>query len=279
MSKQIKSTFDRDGYFLAKQVFSADEIKQFRKRVYEQHELDKAAGLTFTIPNSRSKAKYAVGDLMSKEKLRDILLDERVLNFAKTILGNDHLIYFGDSSYQIGTGTRGFHRDSIDRENLDGPDWKSNYTLIRVGIYMQNHKDYSGGLKVKTGTHKVANGPTAFVENEPGDLAAWSLMLLHSGNAVKLKMFPQLAIDNQSIENRIPAFMRMEEEQERISLFMTFASPSAHVDRYITEYEMKREDAKKHIQASKYSQEVLQLAKSKGLDVQVLFPEMQLQSL
>jgi len=269
--------FQKDGYLLRKKAFTTEEIQTFRKLVYEQYAEDEKNGLTFSLTKMKSHAKYAKGDLLSKRLLHTILLDDRVLGLARDVLGSDHLIYFGDSSYQIGTGLRGFHRDSIDRENLDGPDWKSQYTLIRVGIYLQNHKEYSGGLKVKPGTHAKANGPTIFVENEIGDIATWSLMLLHSGNAVKLKLFSGLSIDNSSIENRIPSFLKKEEEQERISLFMTFATPSAHVDRYIQEYELKREDTVAHLKSSKYSDEVLKLTANKGVEVKVLFPEDQIQ--
>jgi hypothetical protein len=272
----ISKQFEADGYVLKSAVFTPDEIKSFRQRVYDQYKLDEAAGLTFQLTNTSSQARYSKGCLLSKKLLRDILLDSRILQFARDILNTDTLIYFGDSSYQIGTGLRGFHRDCIDRTYNSGPDWESKYTLLRLGLYLQDHSQYSGGLKVKPGTHEKAEGPSVFIDNKPGDLVAWSLKLQHSGNAIKLKWFPSLCIDNQGIEKRIPAFLKKEEEQERISLFMTFAAESHHVERYIQEYELKRADTIAHLKASVYSEEALQLAKSKQVDVRVLFPEIQL---
>jgi hypothetical protein len=272
----LAQQFETNGYVLKKAVFSANEIQSFRKRVYEQYKLDEAAGLTFQLTNTTSKASYAKGCLLSKKLLRDILLDARIVQLAGEILGTDKLIYFGDSSYQIGTGLRGFHRDCIDRAYNSGPDWESKYTLIRLGLYLQDHSEYSGGLKVKPGTHEKADGTSVFINNKPGDVVAWSLKLQHSGNAVKLKWLPSLCIDNQGIEKRIPAFLKKEEEQERISLFMTFAAESHHVERYIQEYELKRADTIAHLKASHYDDTALQLAKSKQVDVRVLFPEIQL---
>ena len=272
----ISEAFQQEGYVMKHSVFTADEIRDFRKLVYDQYAIDETQGLTFQMNNTSSKARYAKGCLLSKSLLRDILLDDRITGLAKEILGTNHLIYFGDSSYQIGTGLRGFHRDCLDREFQSGPDWQSKYTLIRLGLYLQNHSTYSGGLKVKPGTHEKAEGASIFINNKPGDLVAWSLKLLHSGNAVKLKLFPNVCIDNQGIENRIPNFLKKEEEQERISLFMTFAAESPHVERYIREYEMKRSDTIAHLQASKYNDEALQRAKSKQVDVRVLYPENQL---
>lgn len=271
-----KEQFDRDGYLLQRGIFSSDEIEHFRNLVYRQFEVDARKKLTFSLTAQGSHARYAKGDLLSKELLREILLDSRVIDLAKQVLDSEHLIYFGDSSYQIGTGLRGFHRDSLDRTNLDGEDWKSTYTLVRLGIYLQSHRFHSGGLKVKPGTHKKADGPSVFVDNDAGDVAVWSLMLLHSGNAVRLKGFPNMRIDHSSFENRIPAFLKREEERERISLFMTYAIESRHLDRYIDEYELKRSDTIEHLKSSHYSQEALQLAKEKGVTVRVLFPEQQL---
>ena len=272
----LSRQFATDGYILKSSVFSTDEIKLFRQKVYDQYAIDERAGLTFQLTNTSSKARYSRGCLLSKKLLRDILLDNRILHIAKEILETEKLVYFGDSSYQIGTGLRGFHRDCIDRVYNSGPDWQSKYTLIRLGIYLQDHSEYSGGLKVKPGTHEKADGPSIFINNKPGDLVAWNLKLQHSGNAVKLKWFPSICIDNQGIEKRIPAFLKKEEEQERISLFMTFAAESDHVERYISDYEMKRPDTIAHLKASAYSEEDLQLAKSKQVDVRVLFPSDQL---
>ncbi|MGZ4049027.1 MAG: phytanoyl-CoA dioxygenase family protein [Bacteroidia bacterium] len=268
-----KKKFDENGYVLIPKVFSASEIEQFRKLAYEQYEIDKSKKLDFQLPNLPTKAKYNKGDLLSKEKLHPILLDDRILKIAKTILGNEDLIYFGDSSYQIGTGLRGFHRDNIDRTDLNGPDWKGEYTLIRIGIYLQNHKDYSGGLKIKEGSHKNRDGKAVFVGNEVGDVAVWSLKTLHSGNAVRLKFFPNFSINKAGREGMVPAFLKKDQQHERISLFMTFALKSNHLERYINEYSLKRNDTLDNLRASKYSSDALELAKKKHVEVMKLVPE------
>jgi hypothetical protein len=268
-----KKKFDEDGYILVKNVFTPSEIDEFRKLAYEQYEIDKSKKLDFQLPNLPTKAKYNKGDLLSKEKLNHVLLDDRILQIARTVLGNDNLIYFGDSSYQIGTGLRGFHRDNIDRTDLNGPDWKGEYTLIRIGIYLQNHKDYSGGLKIKAGSHKNKDGRTVFVGNDIGDVAVWSLKTLHSGNAVRLKFFPEFSINKAGREGMIPSFLKKDEQHERISFFMTFALRSNHLDRYIKEYSLKREDTQANLRASLFSDGALEMAKQKHVEVMKLVPE------
>jgi hypothetical protein len=266
-----KNKFEQDGYLVLPKAFSSTEIETFRKLAYEQYEIDKSKKLDYQLPNLPTKAKYNKGDLLSKEKLFHVLLDDRILQIARTILDRNEVVYFGDSSYQIGTGLRGFHRDNIDRTNLDGPDWKGEYTLIRIGIYLQNHKEYSGGLKIKVGTHKNADGKTVFIDSEVGDVAVWSLKTVHSGNAVRLKWFPNLSVDKG--EDRIPTFMKKDEDKERISFFMTFALHSSHLDYYIKEYTLKREDTIEHLKASKYSPVALELANKKNVEILKLLPE------
>lgn len=268
-----KKKFDEDGYVLVPKVFSPSEIELFRKLAYEQYEIDKNKKLDFQLSHLPTKAKYNKGDLLSKEKLHQILLDDRILRIAKTILNSNELVYFGDSSYQIGTGLRGFHRDNIDRTDLNGPDWKGEYTLIRIGIYLQNHKDYSGGLKIKAGSHKNKDGKTIFVGNEIGDVAVWSLKTLHSGNAVRLKFFPNFSINKAGREGMVPTFLKKDQEHERISLFMTFALKSSHLDRYINEYSLKRNDTLDNLRASVYTNNALELAKQKHVQVMKLVPE------
>ncbi|MFL5764352.1 MAG: phytanoyl-CoA dioxygenase family protein [Bacteroidia bacterium] len=268
-----KKKFDQDGYLLVRNVFSADEIGQFRKLAYEQYEIDKSKKLDFQLPNLPTKAKYNKGDLLSKEKLYPILLDERILEIARTILGDPNIIYFGDSSYQIGTGQRGFHRDCIDRTDLSGPDWQGEYTLIRLGIYLQDHKNYSGGLKIKVGSHKNPDGKSVLVGNEAGDVAVWSLKTLHSGNAVRLKFFPEFSINKAGREGMVPAFLKKDQQFERISLFMTFALRSSHLDRYINEYSLKRKDTLDNLRASKYSSAALETAAQKNVEIIKLVPE------
>src|SRR5262249_10671481 len=236
-----KKKFDEDGYLLVRNVFTATEIEQFRRLTCEQFDIDKKNNLDHYYPEA-PKAKFVKGDLLSKEKLHQVLLDDRILQIARALLGSENIIYFGDSSYQLGTGLRGFHRDNIDRTNLDGPDWNGDYTLVRFGIYLQDHKNYSGGLKIKVGSHRNPDGKAVFVGNIPGDVVAWNLRTLHSGNAVRLKLFPNVSLNRDGREAMLPKFLKKDEQCERISLFMTFALRSSHLDRFIHEYSLKRAD-------------------------------------
>ena len=76
MSNQLKKSYDKDGYIIVKGLFSKSEIEDFRKRISLN-------------PNPNS-------EVLSVPGLRDIILDDRVLNVLRSILG-EKIVYFGDS--------------------------------------------------------------------------------------------------------------------------------------------------------------------------------------
>jgi hypothetical protein len=267
-----KERFDKDGFLLLKNIFTKGEIIQIRKNAYESLEVDKSKNLTFKLTSKLTNALYAKGDILSKDALRHVLLDERIIQLVKGVLG-DSPVYFGDSNYHFGVGLRGFHRDNVDRIDMTAPDWDGDYPIVRLAIYLQDHKNYSGGLKVKVGSHKNASGKSIFIDSEEGDVAIWNLRTIHSGNAVRLKFFPNFSIDRSRIEAMVPAFLKKDQQKERATLFMTFGLKSKHLDRYIEKHMLGREDVKGYLKVSRFDPKVIELAKQKNLEVLKLIPE------
>src|SRR4029077_21275272 len=118
--------------------------------------------------------KIGRGDLLCKRHLWRGVIDKRILDIARRLLPPHPLVYFGDSVYQVGNGYPGFHRDNIDRDDLNGPDWQDSYPILRMGIYLQDHRHHSGGLKVKVGSHLREDGRPFIVDSEPGDIVVWN---------------------------------------------------------------------------------------------------------
>jgi hypothetical protein len=125
MTKGIKidtDAFWQNGYLLIRDVFSKTEVEELRKHVIE------------LFPNG-------CGDILSKPFLREVLLDDRILDMAQKILGGKP-VYFGDSSCVKGKISYGWHKDNADRRDANAPDWQSKYTLIRFGLYLQDHSKH-----------------------------------------------------------------------------------------------------------------------------------------
>ena len=267
-----KGRFDKDGYLLIKNVFTKEEIAQIRKEAYTSLEEDKKKNLTFMHSSKKSNAVYVKGDILSKDHLRHVVLDERIIYIVKTVLGGDP-VYFGDGNYHFGVGFRGFHRDNVDRTDLTAPDWQGEYPIVRLGIYLQDHKNYSGGLKVKAGSHINKSGKSILVDSEEGDVVIWNLRTIHSGNAVRLKLFPDFSIDRARLEAMVPTFLKKDQQRERVSIFLTYALKGKHLDRYIEKHVLGREDIKGSLKVSKFDPKIFELAKQKNLEVLKLIPE------
>jgi hypothetical protein len=263
--------FKRDGFSLVKNVFSPDEIADFRKRAYATVEESKRQGLLEYLPPwKKKKAASPVGDLLSKPLFTDLVLDPRLAQIAARVLGAERVTYFGDSNLNIGEGPMGFHKDNVNRD-AHGPDWENlPYTVVRMGIYCQDHSQHGGGLKVRVGSHKQlghTHGKVYFVPVVPGDVVVWYLTTTHAGNAVRLRFAPNLNLVS-GLEKRVPGWMKIPEAMERVALFFTYGLPGPHIQNYIDKFLLGRPDFNRSIRNSPLSPEQwAKVAAAKHIDV------------
>jgi len=202
------------GFDIVRNVFSLDEIEALREMAMESREHP--------------------GDLLSNESLSHIVTDPKILEIARSILGADP-VYFGFSSASFGVKGRGYHKDNADRHNPEAPDWQGRYTLIRMGIYLQDHSEHSGGLNLREGSHhqfSLKKGRTVYADTSLGDVVVWSLRTSHSANGVLLK-FPKGLHISPRMGTRTPDFLLRQNDGERLALFLTYAVDDAHLERYI----------------------------------------------
>jgi Phytanoyl-CoA dioxygenase (PhyH) len=274
-------SFDREGYAIIRNVFAPEEIADIRTRVKLQVEADQAEGKFEQTFFEAMGVKTGKGDLLSKVHLRDVLLDDRILGIARSLLPPEPLIYFGESTYQLGSSGRAFHRDNVDRTRAEGLDWDGPYPLLRMGIYLQDHRHHSGGLKVKAGSHLRDDGPSVLVDSCVGDVVVWNMRTLHSGNAVRLRLMPNFAGLPPSShfrrlkfgEDAVPLWMRRPLERERAALFMSFGVQSLHLDRYQSAFLRAHDAASDEKIKARFGDQVLSTLQRKQVTVSRLHPE------
>ena len=263
--KEIKNKLENNGWAIVRNVFAKEEVHSLRNKVF----LSEQQG-------------YNKGDLLSNPNLGHVIYDERILKIVAEILGKEP-VYFGDSGYQIasvlGRISSGFHKDCVDRDDQNGPDWKSPYTIIRIGLYLQDHANHSEGLILRTGSHKyidLTKGEKVNADTKPGDIVIWYHTTSHSGNAKRIKLinYPVLGFDGtKSFSSMLyfrlqkyANFMIQKAEKDRMAIFMSFGINDHHLDRNI-KYLKNRRYAVKNWQNSKYSPELLDRIKGKKLTV------------
>ena len=243
--------FWKNGYTIVRDVYTPEEIKKFRAAA--------------TASQNRG-----VGDLLSNPLLRSALTDGNMVEIARRILGSDDIWYSGDSTYTINSGQRGFHKDNTDREDPNAPDWQNGrYTVLRFGIYLQDHSRHSGGLNLRGKSHNAVNtssGENIYVRSRVGDVAVWSLRTTHSGNGALLR-WPRGGTVQPYLVKDLPKWKTLPVgTKDRMAIFAALGLNDAHHDRYV-DYLKTRTYMVDIYRKSIYDAETLAEAEKAGLHV------------
>lgn len=227
--------FQRDGFVVVRNVLSRAEVSGLRSAIESHATRAKTLG---QVLRSHSGEVVPVSDLLGQAGVGWLLSDPRVVEIARRLVGREDLVYFGDSGSMIGGELRGFHKDNAVRDTANDPDWLSPYTLIRMGLYLQDHSRHSGGLKVRRSSHlhaDITSGSIVDVPTEAGDVVVWSLRTTHSGFTVRVRGLPFVHLQPR-FEGRLPAWLRTPQPCLRIAAFMTFGTNDAHLRNYVAKH-------------------------------------------
>ncbi len=241
LTKEQRDFFHKNGYLHLKSFFTQEEVVSFRKGC----QLDKP------------------GDSMCTQEFRHIMFSPKIIGVMKDILGEE-IIYPGLSLTRTGdspkkVGSRKFHADT----EGDDLEFSHPYPVINTGIYLQDHKNYSGCLKISPGSHKwpcvltesitqslkliiksLLRGEfkkaynilnlhkSVNIPSEAGDLIIWYVRTHHSGYGVRLKFFKNISLP-PVIENWIPSFLRLPDNPKRDVMLSIFTAPSKYLEEYI----------------------------------------------
>lgn len=237
------------GYQVVPKVYSREEVQAFRDGV--------AASMTHG------------GDILSNPQLRSALTDGRLVQIARTLLGSEQIVYAGDSSFTFNSAQHGYHKDNTDRTDMNGPDWSGRYTILRFGIYLQDHYRHTKGLNLRERSHNTTSlteGKNIYVRSRVGDVAVWSLRTSHSGNGTLLS-FPRWVHPEPAQDGKYPKWWRVAKpDGDRIAIFAALGLDDAHHHRYV-DYLKTREYIVGIWSKSPYDDEALAEAQRAGLTV------------
>jgi hypothetical protein len=264
-----RERFRAQGYTVVRRLLPDDEVAQLRATAGELVAERERGGPIDGERGPEGMIRGAQGDLLSNPALRHVLLDPRLLRVIGELLGGEP-VYFGDSSMRLGkNGVRAWHRDNVNRRRiLGGADWHDPYPLLRCGFYLQDQSQHSGGLVLRPGTNRPGHllpGVGKFVDARAGDLVAWDLRTVHSGEAVRMRGLPHLVL-HPRLQTLLPEALRVPDGSERIVMFMTFALPGPHLDNYLN-YLKERDYMHDAWSSSRFGPEVWEQAKAAGLQV------------
>ena len=267
----LKEKIEKDGFVIIKNLFTKSEIE----------ELEKVCANHCSVTNYQASPKK---DALSLKGIDDFILNEKFLTPIKKILDNN-IVYFGDSALHCKPNERMFHKDSRG-DKLDPS--ISSYKIYRVGIFLQDHYSFSGGIKFRKGSHKKLNfrlstikkiltgkaklktffnfGKIVNARTKIGDIVVWNLRTDHSGGAVINKLFPNLGV-LPLIDELTPKFLKKPENQKRMAIFSSFGSESIELENYLN-YKVNDKRYSEHWQNSDFNTNYI-LDKSKKLNLKI----------
>ena len=177
-SASLVRAFEEHGIVVLRDVIS--NPNELRSALDEAQLSRKRFALTDESLGYRN-VRLLLGDILSYEEIRSqnhIFFQPCLLQSLRSIL-RAPLIYFGDSSFQVGSGARGFHKDNVDRSLGSGPEWRERVALVRVAYYAQHHGTFSGGLKIRQKSHLKPghlHGKIYDVVVTPRDFVLWDMI-------------------------------------------------------------------------------------------------------
>ena len=256
--KLYKNLLEQNGYCLIKNFFSLDEVEKLRKFVVKNH--------------NNNQDIYLSND---DGALDTNLLSKRYFQLLKETIGND-LVYFLDSSTfvdNIQKNTGIFHIDA--RGDEKDPD-STIYKVWRVGVYLQDHKNNSGGIKMIAKSHKkfltnsikkiyyilrkffknnysfkslIPSFKYVNIPSEPGDLIIWNGRTHHCGRFKRLKKFKNFTF-HPFIDRHLPNFLVENEVTDRLVVFQNWGLTDLTVTEYF-KYRLSQKSDEKYWQNNK----------------------------
>lgn len=235
----LRLEYISDGYVVIKSLYNKEYISNLRKKMIEL-----------------SKNDINTFEVLMDEDVQNLLLNDNLIHKLKKILNTDALIYFSDSGIvnhkDPFNNRNGYHNDARNEDQKKS--YEEEYPIIRIGIYFENFKDFSGGLKIKKKSHKyfifnfrriladirrllliiftktrynlnsLRLGKSINLELEQGDVVIWNLRTHHCGTSRRLKLFPKICLQ-PFIEKLLPKFFFLPTQyaEDRCAMFATFA--------------------------------------------------------
>ena len=256
----LRTDYLTNGYVVVKSIFAKDYIANLREKMIEM--------------SHKNPDDY---EFLLDEDVQNILLNDKLINVIKQILDTNKLLYFGDSGVvnhkEPFKNRNGYHNDA--RGEDQNIPYEFEYPIIRVGIYFENYKDFSGGLKIKKKSHKyfifnfrriladtrrlmqiffmrtryrfssLRLGKSVNLELEQGDVVIWNLRTHHCGTSRRLKLFPKICLQ-PFLEKLLPTYFYLptQYKENRCAIFSTFAKSDLK-DRNILGYLNKKVNLKR----------------------------------
>lgn len=280
ISEKERNKLKRDGYLIIKKFIDANKVAYLRKAL----------------------KNFNKQETLANKKLNYFSVNNKIIKIMNYILRGK--IYYPFLSIAVNNMYQTQNKKSFIHNDVRFEDFNfdNDYNIYNVGIYLQNHTDYSGGLKVRPGSHKkiIIEGQNYFkkillfcktvvykpdnvsffqilrtllpyksvnLKINAGDLVIWNMRLHHSGNNIRVKFIKNFSLSTY-VENIIPNFMILKNSLDRFAILTVYIGEGAYKNQYINE-QIKRPQHVEFWKNSNINFEILQ-KKIKNKNIQLV---------
>ena len=233
MTRSIADQFAEDGFIVVRRMLAPSEIDFYIGRLK-----DLANGAPrWTQPDGVNRTP----------DFWPIIFNERLLSTVREIFGSE-VRYLPHNDLHLGFSSFSWHRDSVNRDIGDGPDWDESrepYRIARVGIYLQRFEDSQFKLGIVKGSHRPSELESArqrrvlrrtrgaaavftglsgkdfvgadaeWIATDPGDCVIFDPRCLHTGtkfHGEKYSMFVAYGVENSHFRNHWQYYLKLRKD-------------------------------------------------------------------
>jgi hypothetical protein len=224
MDRSLRAQFSDRGFVVIRGLLAASDVAFYLARLK-----DLAGG----------KGRWTQPDGVNRNPdFWPIIFDQRLLASVREILGPD-VRYLPHNDLHLGFSSFSWHRDSVNREAGQGPDWDEAhepYRIVRAGIYLQRFDDSGFKLGFVKGSYRRTHRPASrrtgalaimfsglsgvdlvgsdaeWVATDPGDCVIFDPRILHTGSrfhGTKYSVFVAYGVENSHFRNHWQYYMKL----------------------------------------------------------------------
>lgn len=239
-----------DGFVVVRGLLTDEEVRHYTACLEALSGISRQNGRTQTGQLGRRglSRSWSMTDGVTKSpEFWPIITHPRLVQTVRALLG-DGVKYLQHSDLHVGFSAISWHRDNVNRTYGVGPDWDETavpYRNVRVGIYLQTHRESQFKLGFIPGSHRQEGQVTwrrklseanlrwlgafsylftdlqmraanaTWIATEPGDCILFDPRIQHSGSAItgpKYSIFVAYGLENEHFYNHQNYYRRVRTE-------------------------------------------------------------------
>ena len=159
----MREELRRKGFVVVPGLLNSDEVTHYVDKMEQRAGIKRSDFIANKNKRGLSTSWYQPDGVCKNEDFWDLIFHERLLSIVREVV-DPEVKFLQHNDLHVGFSAISWHRDSVCREFMVGPDWDESeepYRLVRIGIYLQNYEESRFRLGFIPGSH-LPNSEVSF---------------------------------------------------------------------------------------------------------------------